>query len=67
MDFKVIIYLLLIYSAFVKYLKNGNKTMQFIHYFFGCKSAYDAGMEEELHSSVIECVINMKLAILTKM
>jgi hypothetical protein len=34
---------------------------------FKLHKAYDSVMGEVLHNSVIECVINMKLAIITKM
>ena len=64
MDFEVTIYL--IYSAFIKYLRN-KKTHAIYQLFFGFKRANDSVMGAALLNSVTECVINMKLVILTKM
>jgi hypothetical protein len=47
--------------------KNGNTTKQCVSYLESFKENYDSVMREALYNSVIECVINMKLVILTNM
>jgi hypothetical protein len=66
-DFEVTIYLLIIYSVFVKYLKIWKYEDTVHQLFLDFRRAYDSVMLKVLHNSVIECVIDMKLIILTKM
>ena len=66
MNFEVTVYLLITYSAFVKYLNKWKYNDAVHQLFFGFKRAYDSVMGEVLLNSVIECVFNLKLLILTK-
>ena len=67
MDFKANSQLLIIYSAFVKYLrKNGNTTKQCVS-FLDFKKAYDSVRGEVMYNILIESVISMIFVRLTKM
>jgi len=60
--------LLIIYSAFIKYVrKNGNTMKQCISCLYTCKEAYDSVRREVLYNILIEFGIPMKLVRLIKM
>ena len=65
-DFDAAGQLLIIYSAFIKYLrKNGNEAVHQL--FIDFKKAYDSGRREVLFNILIEFGIPMKLVRLIKM
>ena len=70
MDYDATGQLLIIYSAFIKYLrkkKKGNTMKQCISLFVDFKKAYDSVRREFLYNIVIEFAIPMKLVRLIKM
>jgi hypothetical protein len=69
-DFNAAGQLLIIYSAFIKYLRerNGNTMKQCISFFFiDFKKAYDSFRREVLYNILIEFGVLMKLVRLIKM
>jgi hypothetical protein len=67
-DFKATGQLLIIYSAFVKYLrKEGNTIKQCLIYFVGFKKVYDSVRQEVMYNILNEFGIPMKMVRLIKM
>jgi hypothetical protein len=67
-DFDATGQLLIIYSAFIKYLRrNGNTMKQCISYFTYFKKSYDSFRAEVWYNTITECDMPMKLVRLIKM
>ena len=67
-DFDATVQLLIIYSAFIKYLrKNGNKMRQCISYLIDFKKAYCSVRREVLYNILVESGTPVKLVMLIKM
>jgi hypothetical protein len=65
-DFEVKSYLLIIYSAFVKYLRKIRENEAVHQLYLGFKKAYDSVRREVLYNTVTEFVKPMKIEIEAK-